>query len=72
MSAERRALLAVRPETIRKVVKYLEEELNLRVYGNYTDVESAETYPGCMDYDGDAVVALRRFYLAGHAFTELD
>ena len=72
MSAERRALLAVRPGTIRKVVKYLEEELNLRVYGNHADMETAEMYPGCMDYDEDDVVALRKFYLAGHEFEEVN
>jgi hypothetical protein len=48
------------PATIRKVVEYLENELDLSVYGPYRDLDNGKEGPGCMDYDIERILKLRK------------
>ena len=46
-------------ETLRKVVKYMHDELNLHVYGDTIDFETGANHGCCADYTEDDVVKLR-------------
>jgi len=57
------SLKSIKPATIRKVVNYLQNELNLSVYGSYIDLDHAQGNYGCMDYNADDIIKLRSLYM---------
>lgn len=63
------SLKDVRPATIRKVIRYLEDELELSVYGRCIDTDDGLRYDGLRDYSADEGVALRSLYLRAEALS---
>lgn len=60
-----KGIKSVRPKTLLKVIKYLEDELGLSVYGPCRDLESGEEKDALMDYTPEDCVRLRELVLKG-------
>lgn len=72
MNAEEAKLRAVRPSALRRVVKYLTEELGLEVVGPYRTIERrrVQEHYGMMNYSIKQIMDLRAAYMAKAEFVE--